>query len=107
MITRSELFKAAAAKIAPPGTWTQKAGARDAGGQLVTCTSNTAVCWCGLGAVNVVLREATDLNMSSKDFNALWDHLVQTDGSAIIQFNDNPDTTQQQVVNLLLELAEK
>lgn len=54
VMTAEQILAAAEALITPPERWTRHHAARDATGKPVYASDETAVCWCGLGAIQKV-----------------------------------------------------
>lgn len=92
MKTISELLKKARDRIASPGSWTQGAEARDRHQTSVSAFSESAVCWCAIGALLV------ECEGSGKHWEAMLHYLEVSIGRSVAAFNDNRRTTQAQVL---------
>lgn len=88
----TEFLKNAKALINTPEKWTQKAYARDAGGNDIDDASTGAVCFCSLGAL---WRTKRDLSLSvamvGRGTDALRDALEELEGGClyVAMFNDS------------------
>jgi hypothetical protein len=88
--------------------WTQRAMARDEKG-YVARTLNTASCWCILGGAHKLTGSYTKRN--AELVNAIRSHpIIQAYNkpmlgyiSGIVDYNDAPDRTQDQVLRLIEE----
>jgi hypothetical protein len=86
-------LKAAMARIVKPENWTKGVGARDAYGEHVSSLRQEAVSFCAVGAISIVGLPGTVC--------ALRGALPKKKGwQYIAQFNDHPNTTHKQVINL-------
>lgn len=101
----AEALKAAADRITPKGSWTQKAVARDSKGrELADADSNAAVCWCGLGSLS---REARARGVGFEEACAAVFPDVVLPDDRIIRFNDFEGRHQEEVVALLRGASER
>ena len=91
--------------------WTQYKNSRDKYGEGVDPDSNDACCWCLAGAMIKVYGEAM---ATSKEFSRLTDTaqtlfsirgLSWDDNYSFVRFNDNPNTTFEDVKKVV-ELAD-
>lgn len=99
----AEILRAARAKIAEPGSWTRLEFARDANGRATHSTSDTAVCFCALGAVNAVAYL-----YSRGALRRLLEAAVPPGfESRVGTYNDHPDTTHADVLALYDRAIEK
>jgi hypothetical protein len=94
-----------------PGCWTKGAYARDVHGTTVKIGDPSACQFCLMGAVYLALRE---LDISQRNEGAsMLIHDIRTrlsspsKGLMVADFNDAPETTHQDVMNLLAEAREK
>lgn len=106
MTPREVLLKAAA--LVERG-WTQHEMARDRVGNKVSPISDTAVCWCALGAAKRVADGHTHPYSHARD--ALYAHLFAHPDSGdgpdpVTTWNDAPGRTQAEVVAALKAAAE-
>lgn len=101
MKTVDEILDAAADLIEPPGTWVQGAFATNKEGLLVFVSSKEAHAFCMVGALQKITGTAP-----STYFPAIT-YLVNNLPCTGIEFNENPDRTQEEVVSKLREVAQK
>lgn len=80
----SELLKAAKAKIAYEKCWTQGASARDAIGDAVDYTHDSAVCYCSTGILTKLLPKSPQ-----HVWRKAWDALSKATCGFIAVYNDN------------------
>lgn len=86
-----------------PEKWTQSAYAKDAVGDSCSSTEPQAVCWCLLGAIHRCYPEPKESDKVWRKILAaitLESHFV-----SISSFNDNEETTFEQVRDIL-EMAD-
>ena len=74
--------------------WTQKAYARDAGGKPVDAKDPDACSWCAVGALQVANSEQGRLVELWRFLDSFIDQPLSSG------FNDHPETTQDDVLNL-------
>lgn len=77
--------------LAEPGRWTQETAARDAAGLPVGATSDAAVCWCLIGALDAVRDGTTALAQLRRTLGC----------SSVSAWNDAPERTHADVLALL------
>lgn len=80
--------------LADPASWTKGEFARNANGYPVLSRSNEACCWCLAGAVNVCYENNLEIR----------DMLKTRLGTYISIWNDAPERTHADVINLCREL---
>ena len=78
-----------------PEKWTQNVFARDNTGKEVCYNSKEAVCWCLLGAVRLLPIDEQKIAMTK----------IIDKVNSVLQWNDNPNRTHQDVRQLLDELG--
>lgn len=85
----SEILKAAKAKIADPANWIKGDSARNRDGWSVPAASDSAVCWCAIGAIWAVVEPTDKVTQTQAE------KLLSTrgDGEGIGTWNDAPTTT--------------
>lgn len=88
-------LRAAAMLIDDPARWTQRVLARDENGTYVPPESDRARCWCALGALEYFGAPGF-IDNEARDWL----------GDGIGCLNDRPDTTNADMVNALLLVAE-
>jgi hypothetical protein len=101
MASVAEILDAAADLIEPEGAWTQKANARDAGGEKVSALGSAATCFCMAGAL---------IRASGGEYPKTFVEAVLPEPSSpyhdwLVAFNDAPGRTQAEVVAKLREAA--
>ena len=77
--------------------WTQDVFARTADGRSTSSWDSKAVCWCARGAINAAYRD----DFEGKD--ATYNKLRSIVGYSIPRWNDNPHTTQEEVIKTFEE----
>ena len=101
--TPSTVLRAAADLLAKPGAWTQGALARGATRRPTMALSKRAVCWCAKGAMAAV-------SWYGETYFAALGALEVVAGDSIVDWNDTPGRTQEEVVaafHKAADLAEK
>ena len=101
----SEILLAAKEKINTPEKWTQGELAKNARGEKVPRYSETAVCWCSLGAICAVAESET-AKVESRAESSLRQVVIQR----IDIWNDDPERTHEEVMNAFdkaIALAQK
>lgn len=93
MKTTKEILIAARALIEDPKHWTREALARDAHGLKVSTRDESAVCFCGAGAVSRICKLEFDPDGSGKTewqraYNEATERLRVANGTNIININD-------------------
>jgi hypothetical protein len=83
--------------LAQPDSWTQQAYARNHDGDTVASCSDDARCWCLLGAM---FRCYADKDIAKIELKIL----DQTNKITVAQWNDDPDRTHQEVLDLCRQL---
>jgi hypothetical protein len=115
MKTPKEFLIDARNRIANPENWTKGTGARDDQGMRVPIAMGTRFCamgslWrCELGDTNHSERLLNGGNYSQELLDAA-DLLYEANGGSVPKFNDHPDTTHADILNLYdkaIALAEK
>lgn len=115
-----DILKGTRELLSDPARWTKGQFARDKGGFVTRLTSNDAVCWCVRGAI---LKTYDDHGLFFLDLFYLSTRLIERalpadlvskskeDGKdPIVDFNDDPNTTHEDVLKVLdkaIELAAK
>jgi hypothetical protein len=94
--TVSEILSAAADLLEPEGAWAQGDLARNAEGDCVSTISDSAVCWCTVGAIYRVSDYYCDEALGTLE------HILS---GGIANWNDAPERTQAEVVAKLREAA--
>jgi len=98
-ITTAEILTTARSLISKPENWTQAAFARDKRGMMVHVYSDTATCFCSVGAVDRVIYEL-ELNPTKRD-TLLCNYFNPFLHTSLTHFNDfNPH-------NSVIELFDK
>lgn len=100
-------LKAARKLLSKPERWTKCEAARDEAGMTVDPCSDSAVCFCVLGAVSKTMAE-TSLDERCAADRCLGDALRGY--HSIIAFNDNAKTKHKQIMSLFdraIKRAEK
>ena len=90
-MTPTEILIAAREKIEQG--WTQNTTARDIGGRPVFSTSQTAVCWCSIGAIYAV-----DSAQAGDRAAKILSDTLEIERSNLTEWNDAPDRTQDEVL---------
>ena len=97
-----------------PGSWTRGAFARTAHDSSVAPTSESAVCWCAVGAIRRELNVGLGMNWNplTEPFNALFMALEIPVGPTrnsdrIAEWNDNPSREVREVVELFRKAAKE
>lgn len=104
MSDTATVLRKAAELISEPGAWTQGAFARRGSYPIGPNTPN-AECWCALGALYAA---ASRLSVDSyRTIAALSGHLGLQGRGALVNWNDAPERTQQQVVQALHNAADQ
>ncbi len=88
------ILRAARERISDPARWTKHVEARNASGKECFPQSETAVCWCGVGAI------------WAESFTSDWDvdrmtaqmTLAAMTKRSVSDFNDDPTTTHADVL---------
>ena len=78
--------------------WTQRFCAKDANGNSCSSTDQNAVCWCPLGAIFAAYPGIEQISVVDK----LQGHL----DSGIMQWNDTPGRTKEEVIAALEAIGE-
>lgn len=82
--------------------WCKHAYARDREGKAIHCLSNAACSFCTLGAIRKVYRNNYEHEQAK---NKVEKHLFLTTGCLFVDdWNDAPERTKEEVINLLKEL---
>ena len=93
------LLKAARATLANPAHWTKDTNARNITGRVVNAKDKSAVCWCASGVLIKHTNETADFVRA-----VLWlkaaNHSDYKHGYKLADFNDHPETTHAQVIQL-------
>ena len=109
------ILKATREIVSDPANWTQGALSRDSNGARTNILDPRTTCYCTLGALT---KAMTDRVMAVKKlvpedcypeladqydvhFNEITAFLDKLAGDDIVNFNDDPDTTHADVINLL------
>ena len=93
-MTTLEVLKKARDLISTPDKWTKGAVARDRHGFAVEPYAQMAVCWCSVGA----LERAVGANLNV--YYAAFAVLRKQHDESVVSFNDDPNTTHQDVLDL-------
>lgn len=102
-LTVAEVLDGAADLLTPEGKWTQEQFARDnTGGTYAHGFDQRATCWCVVGAIEKV-RHAVALQPGYKDPAVLF--LERGIGYVVTEWNDEPNRTQDEVVEKLRQAA--
>lgn len=89
-----------------PEKWTQGFIARDESSNPTAPLDDYAVCWCLLGALDKCYpRHYLEVRKINKTTECRLSEAIRKKYSkSLVQFNDNPNTTFDQVRSILLEL---
>lgn len=101
MKTVLEILKGAREILTPAGAWCQQFAARDSKGRPAMTSSPDACSFCLIGAIHRAAGEGT-----SRAFEAEAYTRQEIDAS-IVQWNDYPLRTQEQVLSVLDKVIEK
>ena len=102
-MTDAEMYNKAA-DIIEKG-WTRKVAARNELGYSVHPTAGDATSWCLSGALTVVSRIAEGFDLYESNFIGLIRNLGLSEHAT--KWNDDPNRTQKDVVELLRETAKR
>lgn len=99
----ADVLERAANRLSKPGAWTQGHNARNAEGHVTVPSSEAAICWCMGGAI---LAESGG-SKARAAFDIIRKVLPPQPSAhdPIAAFNDAPERTQQEVVQVLREAA--
>lgn len=82
--------------FAKPESWTQKQFARDKDGRGCGPQDARAACWCLGGGIAVCYPD---------NFNPVWDKILRRiDSASVIDWNDDPARTREDILALCEEL---
>lgn len=104
-VTIKQVLAKTRALIENPGQWTKGSSARDACGTTRNSCSVLAICFCLDGAL---VRACWEVAQDTFPHRTDWDlyreaeaHVRMTLGDDPIRFNDDPETTHDEVLELL------
>lgn len=103
-LTPAQVLRAAADLIEPKGTWCQGPAATNASGESVDADDDRACCFCAYGAIMRVADE--DMPMQERAYEACSQALYAEGYAGLVDFNEDPGTTQAEVVAKLREVAD-
>ncbi|MDH7796410.1 MULTISPECIES: hypothetical protein [unclassified Beijerinckia] len=92
--------------LSTPSAWTQDAFARDRDGDICTSDHPTAVCWCLDGAAAKVGLLDDDDEGRYAAIRVILTRSVPTNHGGYVGFNDDPNTTHDDVMSLLNKAIE-
>lgn len=108
----ADVLNYAADLVAKPGAWIQGDYARSASDRSVASTSDEAVCFCAVGAV-IAARDrlnarglATTCDIVIHARRVLQPGVHDAELDPLSQWNDHPDRTQEEVVDVLRRAAQ-
>jgi hypothetical protein len=104
-MTRLEVLKKARALISKPENWCKGTTALDERGQNVSSDSDFACRWCMWGSLRRIDPSDTHLYAISRLLNA--ETCRRTGITSHISFNDLPETTHEQVLEVMDAAIEK
>jgi len=87
--------------ISPEGAWCQGVGARDKDGECVATLTNEACSFCITGSIYKVTDGDCSLILISELTSELPSERSLDNYRALTDWNDSPDRTQKEVVNLM------
>ena len=83
--------------------WTKRVSARDPNGSMVNPFSPIARCWCAGAAIEYAFRDKTTIK-----YNYINNILLKIGPyHTVVSWNDSPDRTKQEVIQLLQEVEKE